>query len=94
MTLSFWPLAIVLFFIAHIAHKNIKLSRYFPGQKYRMVFTPRLQQTRFSYKGWPQLQPTGRQHHRGFPKHLTNTVRNMPSGLMLLFLFILGEKIN
>lgn len=37
MTLSFWPLAIVLFVIAYIVHKNIKLSRYFPGQKYRMV---------------------------------------------------------
>lgn len=93
MTLSFWPLAIVLFFIAYIVHKNVKLSRYFPGQKYRMVLTTRLQQTRFSYKGWSQLQPTGRQHHRGFPKYLTSTVRNMLSGLMLLLL-ILGEKIN
>ena len=90
MTLSFWPLAIVLFVIAYIVHKNIKLSRHFPGQKYRMVLITRLQQTRLLYKGWSQLQPTGRQHHRGFPKHLTNTVRNRLSGLMLL-LFILGE---
>ena len=57
MTLSFWPLAIVLFVISYIVHKNIKLSRYFPGQKYRMVLIIRLQQTRLSYRAGQSYNP-------------------------------------